>query len=154
MSQTLTIKVDGASHALTLDDADMPLLYALRDELGMNNPRFGCGLGQCGACTVHLDGVAVRSCLTPISAVGGSAITTLAGIGTEAHPHPLQAAFVAEQAAFCGYCLNGWIMTAAALLRDKPRATEVEIRDGLSGLKCRCGAHMAMLRAVRRVAQA
>ena len=153
MTQQVTIKVDGASHALTVDDPNMPLLYALRDELGMTNPRFGCGLGQCGACTVHLDGMAIRSCQMPISAVSGE-ITTLAGLGTEEHPHPLQTAFVAEQAALCGYCINGWLMTAAALLKEKPRATEDEIREGLSGLKCRCGTHMARLRAVRRVAQA
>jgi len=132
----------------------MPLLYALRDELGMNNPRFGCGLGQCGACTVHVDGEAVRSCITPLGSVGHATITTLAGLGTEAHPHPLQTAFIAEQALLCGYCLNGWMMTAAALLKQKPHASEAEIREGLSGLKCRCGAHMAMIRAVRRVAQA
>jgi aerobic-type carbon monoxide dehydrogenase small subunit (CoxS/CutS family) len=149
----VTIKVDGASHALSIDDPNMPLLYALRDELGMTNPRFGCGLGQCGACTVHLDGVAIRSCQMPVAAVSGE-VTTLAGLGSEAHPHPLQTAFIAEQAALCGYCINGWLMTAAALLKSKPRATEAEIREGLSGLKCRCGAHMAMLRAVRRVAQA
>ncbi len=154
MTQTVTIDVDGAKHALSLDDPDMPLLYALRDELGLNNPRFGCGLGQCGACTVHVDGVAMRSCITPVSSVMASPVTTLAGLGTEAHPHPLQTAFIAEQAMLCGYCLNGWIMTAAALLKDKPRATEAEIRAGLSGLKCRCGAHMAMIRAVIRVAQA
>jgi len=153
VTQTVTIKVDGASHALSVDDPDMPLLYALRDELGMENPRFGCGLGQCGACTVHLDGMAIRSRQMPVSAVSGE-ITTLAGLGTPEHPHPLQTAFVAEQAALCGYCINGWLMTAAALLKDKPHATETEIREGLSGLKCRCGAHMAMLRAVRRVAQA
>ncbi len=154
MSQTINLKVDGASHALMVDDPDMPLLYALRDELGLNNPRFGCGLGQCGACTVHVDGAATRSCVTPLSSVGDSAVTTLAGLGTAAHPHPLQTAFITEQAMLCGYCLNGWLMTAAALLKDKPRASEADIRDGLSGLKCRCGAHMAMLRAVRRVAQA
>lgn len=154
MTQTITLKVDGASHAITVDDPDMPLLYALRDELGMNNPRFGCGLGQCGACTVHIDGVATRSCVTPTASVGDAQVTTLAGLGTEAHPHPLQTAFIAEQAMLCGYCLNGWIMTAAALLREKPRATEAEIREGLNGLKCRCGAHMAIIRAVARVAQA
>ena len=154
MALDTTLKIDGIAHALKIADPDMPLLYALRDELGMNNPRFGCGLGQCGACTVHVDGVAVRSCITPVSAVGDGAVTTLAGLGSEAHPHPLQAAFVAEQALLCGYCLNGWMMTAAALLREKPRATEADIREGLSGLKCRCGAHMAITRAVLRVAQA
>ena len=153
MTQSVRLTIDGAVRHLELSDPDMPLLYALRDELGMTNPRFGCGLGQCGACTVHVDGEAMRSCQLPVSAVSG-AVTTLAGLGTQAHPHPLQTAFIEEQAAFCGYCLNGWLMTAAALLKAKPRATEAEIREGLSGLKCRCGAHMAMLRAVRRVAQA
>jgi len=153
MTNAVSLTIDGAVRHLELSDPDMPLLYALRDELGMSNPRFGCGLGQCGACTVHVDGEAVRSCQLPVSAVSG-AVTTLAGLGTEAQPHPLQTAFIAEQAAFCGYCLNGWLMTAAALLKARPRATEAEIREGLSGLKCRCGAHMAMLRAVRRVAQA
>lgn len=153
MAQSITLTVDGVSRTLAVDDPDMPLLYALRDELGLDNPRFGCGLGQCGACTVHVEGQAVRSCQLPVSKLSG-AVTTLAGLGTPDHPHPLQTAFIEEQAAFCGYCLNGWLMTAAALLREKPRATEAEIREGLSGLKCRCGAHMAMVRAVRRVAQA
>jgi aerobic-type carbon monoxide dehydrogenase small subunit (CoxS/CutS family) len=152
MARSVAIKVDGASHTLSVDDPDMPLLYALRDELGLNNPRFGCGLGQCGACTVHLDGVAVRSCMTPLSSVDDRAVTTLVGLGSEAHPHPLQTAFIEEQAMLCGYCLNGWLMTAAAILREKPQANEAEIRAGLTGLKCRCGAHMAMLRAVQRVA--
>ena len=154
MAQALTLTIDGAKHALTLDDPQMPLLYALRDELGMDNPRFGCGLGQCGACTVHIDGEAVRSCVTPVASVGAGKINTLASLGTAEHPHPLQAAFIAEQAPFCGYCLNGWLMTAAALIKHKPRATEAEVREGLSGLKCRCGSHMAMIRAVLRVTQA
>ncbi len=154
MAQALTLTIDGAKHALTVDDPQMPLLYALRDELGMDNPRFGCGLGQCGACTVHVDGEAVRSCITPVGSLGTAKVNTLASLGTAEHPHPLQAAFIAEQAAFCGYCLNGWLMTAAALIKHKPKATEAEIRDGLSGLKCRCGSHMAMIRAVLRVTQA
>ena len=154
MAQALTLTIDGAKHALTVDDPQMPLLYALRDELGMDNPRFGCGLGQCGACTVHVDGEAVRSCITPVGSLGASKVTTLAGLGTTEHPHPLQTAFVEEQAMFCGYCLNGWLMTAAALIKHKPKATEAEIREGLSGLKCRCGSHMAMIRAVLRVTQA
>jgi aerobic-type carbon monoxide dehydrogenase small subunit (CoxS/CutS family) len=136
-----------------LDDPDMPLLYALRDELGLNNPHFGCGLAQCGACTVHVNGVATRSCVTPISAVTGAAITTLAGLGTAEHPHPLQQAYIDEQVPQCGYCINGWIMTAAALLKEKPHPSDAEIREGLSGLKCRCGTHMAILRAVKRAAR-
>ncbi len=151
MSQHVLLRVNETPHDIEVADPAMPLLYALRDELGLDNPHFGCGLGQCGACTVHLDGVPTRSCITPLSAVGDAHVTTLAGLGTPDHPHPVQAAFIAEQASFCGYCLNGWLMTAAALVRDQPRATEADIRAGLAGLKCRCGAHMAMIRAVKRV---
>jgi aerobic-type carbon monoxide dehydrogenase small subunit (CoxS/CutS family) len=133
-------------------DPDMPLLYALRGDLGLDNPHFGCGLAQCGACTVHIDGVATRSCVTPVSAAQGTKVTTLAGLGSQEHPHPLQAAYVEEQVPQCGYCINGWIMTAAALLKSNPHPTDTEIRDGLSGLKCRCGTHMAILRAVKRAA--
>src|SRR5262249_2158221 len=131
-----------------------PLLYVLRNELGLSNPHFGCGLAQCGACTVHLDGVPIRSCALPVSAAAGTKITTLAGLGTPAQPHPLPTAFLAQQVRQCGVCLSGWMMTAAALLRDTPHPSEPQIRDGLSGLKCRCGTHMAILRAVRRAAQA
>jgi nicotinate dehydrogenase subunit A len=131
--------------------ADTPLLYILRNDLGVLGPKFGCGLGQCGACTVHLNGTAVRSCAIPVSSAQGAAITTIeatpaAGSALAA----LRQAFVEEQAAQCGFCLSGWIMTAAALLRDNPRATDEDIRRGLSGLKCRCGAHMSILRAVKR----
>ena len=151
MTQTITLTVDGTVHRLTVDDPDMPLLYALRDQLGLDNPRFGCGLAQCGACTVHLDGAPVRSCATPLSSVGGQPVTTIAGLGTPDRPHALQAAFATEQATQCGYCINGWMMYAAALVRDKPRATMDEIKDALSGLKCRCGTHLSILRAVARV---
>jgi aerobic-type carbon monoxide dehydrogenase small subunit (CoxS/CutS family) len=130
------------------------LLYALRDELGFSNPHFGCGLAQCGACTVHVDGQPVRSCVTPLSTVKGAKITTLAGLGTPGHPHPLQTAYVEEQVPQCGYCINGWIMTAAALLKATPHPSDQQIRDGLAGLKCRCGTHMAIIRAVKRAAQA
>ena len=153
MTQHIVLDIDGQQHAVDADP-DMPLLYALRDHLQFDNPRFGCGLGQCGACTVHVDGTPTRSCSLPISAVGTARIVTLAGLGTPEHPHVLQSAFIQEQATQCGYCLNGWIMTAAALLREKPHATEADIRDGLSGLKCRCGAHLAILRAVTRAARA
>ena len=153
MTQHIVLDVDGQQHAVDADP-DMPLLYALRDHLQFDNPRFGCGLGQCGACTVHVDGTPTRSCSLPISAVGTARIVTLAGLGTPEHPHVLQSAFIQEQATQCGYCLNGWIMTAAALLREKPHATEADILDGLSGLKCRCGAHLAILRAVTRAARA
>ena len=107
----MTLDIDGKAHAIEIDDPEMPLLYALRDELGFNNPRFGCGLGQCGACTVHIDGQPVRSCITPVSAVAERRITTLAGLGTPENPHPLQAAWIEEQVNQCGYCINGWIMT-------------------------------------------
>jgi len=153
MTQHIVLDIDGQQYPVDADP-DMPLLYALRDHLQLDNPRFGCGLGQCGACTVHVDGAPTRSCSLPISAVGTAKIVTLAGLGTPDQPHVLQTAFVQEQATQCGYCLNGWIMTAAALLRDKPHATEADIRDGLSGLKCRCGAHLAILRAVTRAARA
>ncbi|MBM3597001.1 MAG: (2Fe-2S)-binding protein [Alphaproteobacteria bacterium] len=151
MTSRITLHVDGK--ARTIDaDPDMPLLYALRNELGLANPHFGCGLAQCGACTVHVDGEAVRSCVTPLSAVGNGAVTTLAGLGTPDKPHPVQKAYVEEQVPQCGYCINGWIMTAAALLTKTPKPTDAEIREGLSGLKCRCGTHMAILRAVKRAA--
>ena len=147
------INLDVNGKVQTIDaDADMPLLYALRNDLGLNNPHFGCGLAQCGACTVHVDGQPVRSCVTPLSAVGSSKVITLAGLGTPEKPHPLQTAFIAEQVPQCGYCLNGWIMTAATLLHDTPHPSEQQIRDGLSGLKCRCGTHMGILRAVKRAA--
>ncbi|MFT8243837.1 (2Fe-2S)-binding protein [Roseomonas sp. BN140053] len=154
MAVAVKLDVNGTSHRIEVDDPEMPLLYALRDELGMNDPRFGCGLAQCGACTVHVNGTPTRSCVTPISAVEGQPVVTLAGLGTPERPHPIQTAIVEEQALQCGYCINGWVMTAAALLRDKPRATEAEIREGLSGLKCRCGTHLSIIRAVQRVAQA
>jgi aerobic-type carbon monoxide dehydrogenase small subunit (CoxS/CutS family) len=153
MSHTVPLRVDGASHTVQVDDPETPLLYALRGELGLSNPRFGCGLGQCGACTVLIDGQPVRSCAVPLSAVRGE-VTTLAGLGTPERPHPLQTAFADEQATLCGYCLNGWIMTAAALIRERPHATEVEIRRGLADVKCRCGAHLSILRAIMRVTTA
>ena len=152
MAQSLTLLVDGKSHTITVDDPDMPLIYALRDELSLNNPRFGCGLAQCGACTVHVDGEPTRSCITPVASVAGRKITTLAGLGTAEKPHPLQTAWIEEQVNQCGYCINGWIMTAAALLKDNPHPSDEQIRQGLSGLKCRCGTHMAIIRAVKRAA--
>ena len=151
MAQKYSLNVNGKAETVEAD-ADMPLLYALRDDLGLNNPHFGCGLAQCGACTVHLDGKPTRSCVTPIGTVGGRAIVTLAGLGTPDHPHPLQTAYVEEQVLQCGYCINGWIMTAAAFLRDHKMPTDAEIREALTGLKCRCGTHMAILRAVKRAA--
>jgi nicotinate dehydrogenase subunit A len=134
-------------------DPGMPLLYALRNDLGLNNPHFGCGLAQCGACTVHLDGEAVRSCVTPMSAVGTAKVVTMAGLGTREKPHPLQQAYVEEQVPQCGYCINGWIMTAAAFLRTNKKPTDDQIKEALTGLKCRCGTHMSILRAVKRAAE-
>jgi len=148
----ITLQVDGLTHVIDADP-DMPLLYALRDDLELSNPHFGCGLAQCGACTVHLDGEPIRSCVTPVSAVEGRQVTTLAGLGTPDNPHPVQAAFVAEEVPQCGYCLNGWIMTSAALLERNPHPSDAEIREALADLKCRCGTHMAILRAVKRAAE-
>ncbi|HEY7296671.1 MAG TPA: (2Fe-2S)-binding protein [Xanthobacteraceae bacterium] len=148
-----TLTVDGSARTIEVDDPDMPLLYALRDDLSLNNPRFGCGLGQCGACTVQLDGHAVRSCVTPLRAVGGRKVTTLAGLGTPEKPHRVQAAWIEEQVNQCGYCINGWILTAAELIDRNPSPTDEEIKDALSGLICRCGTHGAALRAVKRAAR-
>ena len=131
-------------------EPEMPLLYALRNDLGLNNPHFGCGLAQCGACTVHLDGEPVRSCVLPVSAASGRSVTTIKGLGTPEKPHPLQAAYVAEQVPQCGYCINGWLMTAAAYLKKNPRASDAELREALSGLKCRCGTHVSIMRAIKR----
>ncbi len=150
MDKTFAINVDGQDHVITADPA-MPLLYALINELGKKGPKFGCGLGQCGACTVLLDGIAVRSCVLPISAVSGR-VRTLDGLGTEDEPHPLQEAFIAEEAGQCEYCVSGWILTATVLLEENPIRSDGEIRRALAGLKCRCGAHMAILRAIKRAA--
>jgi nicotinate dehydrogenase subunit A len=154
MPARITLAVDGTSHEVTVDDPDMPLLYLLRDDLAFNNPHFGCGLAQCGACTVLIEGTPTRSCVTPVSAVQNAEVTTIAGLGTPDEPHKLQLAFIEEQATQCGYCLNGWLMTAAALLRANPHPTEAELRTGLSGVKCRCGSHMSILRAIQRATQA
>jgi nicotinate dehydrogenase subunit A len=148
----ITLNVDGKSHTIDADP-DMPLLYALRDDLKLNNPRFGCGLAQCGACTVHLNGQPIRSCVTPVSSVGDAKVVTMAGLGTPEKPHPIQAAYVEEQVPQCGYCINGWVMTAAALLNNKKKPTDDEIKQALTGLKCRCGTHVNIMRAVRRAAE-
>jgi nicotinate dehydrogenase subunit A len=130
----------------------MPLLYALRDDLGLHGPRFGCGLGQCGACTVHLEGRAVRSCVTPISTVSHRRVVTLEGLGTPQKSHPLQQAFIDEQAMQCGYCMNGMIMQAAALLQQNKHPSDDEIKSALAANLCRCGSHLRVVRAIRRAA--
>lgn len=145
-----TLTVNGARRTVA-SSPDTPLLYVLRDELGQLGPKFGCGLAQCGACTVIIEGRAVRSCVTPISAVKGN-VRTLDGLGTAQNPHPVQKAFIEEQAAACGYCANGWIMSTVALLEKNPKLTDAELKQALAGLKCRCGTHMAILRAARKAA--
>jgi aerobic-type carbon monoxide dehydrogenase small subunit (CoxS/CutS family) len=150
----LLIDCDGVRRSVSLDDEAMPLLYALTDLLELDNPRYGCGVGQCGACIVHVNGRPVRSCVTPAASVAGKKVVTLAGLGSPERPHPLQTAFIGHQATQCGYCLNGWMMTAASLLRDKPHASREEIRKGLARLVCRCGAHMSILRAIEDAAGA
>jgi len=152
MNQKFSLNVDGKVHSIEADP-EMPLLYALRNEIGLNNPHFGCGLAQCGACTVHMDGQPIRSCITPLSSVGDAKVVTLAGLGTADKPHPLQTAYVEEEVPQCGYCINGWIMTAASLLETKKKPSDAEIKEALSGLKCRCGTHMAILRAVKRASE-
>ena len=148
----VTLRVNGRSQTIDADDPNMPLLYALRDDLGLHGPKFGCGLGQCGACTVTVDGNAVRSCQMSVSEVQGREITTLEGLGSPEQMHKVQAAFVAEQAAQCGYCTNGMIMSATALLAKTPKPTEAQARQALAGNLCRCGTHVRILRAVMRAA--
>ncbi len=148
----MSITVDGKSHSIDAD-ADMPLLYALRDDLGMRNPKFGCGLAQCGACTVLVDGEPTRSCITPVESVQGRKVVTLAGLG-EGAAHKVQEAFIAEQVPQCGYCINGWVMSAAALLAKTPKPNDDQIKEALTGLKCRCATHISIMRAVKRAAQA
>ena len=146
-----SLNVNGRTVSVTVDDPDTPLLYVLRNELGLHGPRFGCGLGQCGACTVHVDGAAVRSCVTPLSAVTGQ-IVTLEGLGTDAAPHPVQQAFIDEQAVQCGYCINGMIMQSAAFLARNPKPSEDEVKAELVNNLCRCGTHLRIVRAVMRAA--
>jgi nicotinate dehydrogenase subunit A len=148
-----TLSVNGEIVSIAIDDPDMPLLYALRDDLGLHGPRFGCGLGQCGACTVHIDGAAVRSCITPLSKLGSeNRIVTLEGLGTKDKPHPVQSAFIAEQAVQCGYCINGMIMQSAAFLAKNKAPTEAAIKDALANNLCRCGTHSRIVKAVKRAA--
>jgi len=147
----LTLKVNGATHVLAAP-ADAPLLTVLRNDLGLNGPKYGCGLGQCGACTVLIDGVAARACVIPAGGVAGREITTLEGLGNRSRPHPVQQAFVDEQAAQCGYCLNGMIMMTVALLAENPQPGEEAVRQALSGNLCRCGTHLEIVRAVMKAA--
>jgi len=149
----INIKVNGVSRPVPAEP-DTPLLYVLRNDLELNGAKFGCGLAQCGACTVLIDGKAARSCVTPISAVATSEITTIEGIGSLDKPHPLQRAFMEEQAAQCGYCVNGMIMSAKELLDRNPRPTEADVRTALAGNLCRCGTHTRIIRAVLRAAHA
>jgi nicotinate dehydrogenase subunit A len=145
----ITLNVNGRAHTVDVDPAT-PLLYVLSDDLALRGPKFGCGLGQCGACTVIARGRAIRSCVTPVSTVAGAEITTLEGLGTSANPHPIQKAFIDEQAAQCGFCLNGVILTAKAFLDQNPKATSPEIRQAMAGVLCRCFVHTRMLRAIER----
>ena len=147
------IKVNGKSQTV-LTDADTPLLYILRDDLALKGPKYGCGLGQCGACTVHVDGVATRSCLLPISSLAGKAVTTLEGLTQNGQPDKLQQAFIDEQAVQCGYCINGMIMTSSALLKKTPKPSDIQIKDALAGNLCRCGTHQRICAAVKRAAMA
>jgi nicotinate dehydrogenase subunit A len=147
------LNVNGKDIAADIADLDMPLLYFLRNDLGLRGPRFGCGLGQCGACTVHIDGLAVRSCIYPLAGVTGK-VVTLEGLGTPDRPHPVQQAFIDTQAVQCGYCINGMIMQAAALLKRNPNPTEEDVRKELRPNLCRCGTHLRIVRAVVRAGQA
>lgn len=152
MPKAIPLHVNGRATTVKVDDPDMPLLYALRDNLGLHGPRFGCGLGQCGSCTVHIDGKPVRSCITPLSAIGKGKVVTLEGLGTPLKPHPVQKAFIDEQAAQCGYCINGMIMEAAALLARNKKPSDTQIKDALAQNLCRCGTHLRIVRAVKRAA--
>jgi nicotinate dehydrogenase subunit A len=148
-----SLKVNGKQPTVEVEP-ETPLLYVLSDELGLRGPKFGCGMAQCGSCTVLLRGQVVRSCVMPVSAVGSDEITTLEGLGTPEKPHPLQQAFIDEGAAQCGFCLSGVILTAKAVLDQKPQASDEEIREALGGVLCRCFAHLRMMRAIRKYAAA
>jgi nicotinate dehydrogenase subunit A len=147
------LNVNGHTASVVVDDPDMPLLYVLRNDLGFHGPRFGCGLGQCGACTVIMDGAATRSCVTPLSAVGAAKIVTLEGLGTPEAPSPVQKAFITEQAVQCGYCINGMIMQSTAFLARNKSPTDDEIKQELAANLCRCGTHLRIVRAVQRAAR-
>ncbi|ERT16808.1 (2Fe-2S)-binding protein [Pseudomonas putida] len=151
MQTTISLRINGQPVEVSAMP-DTPLLLILRNDLCLNGPKYGCGLGECGACTVIIDGVAARSCVIPLAGAAGRDITTLEGLGSKAAPHPVQQAFIDEQAAQCGYCMNGMIMTAKALLDRIPAPSDEQIRNELSGNLCRCGTHVEILRAVRRAA--
>ena len=152
LAQTITLRVNGEAHTVTVE-ADTPLLYVLRNDLGLSGPKFGCGLAQCGACTVIVGGQAQRSCSVPVSSVANRDVVTLEGLGTPEKPHPLQAAFLAEQAAQCGYCTNGMIMQAKTLLDHNVKASDGEIRQAMAGNLCRCGTHTRIVKAIKRAAK-
>ena len=145
----MSLKVNGKTQSIDVEP-DMPLLYALRNDLKLNGPKYGCGMAQCGACTVIMDGAAIRSCITPVSAVQNKTVTTLEGLGSTRKMHRIQQAFVDEQAVQCGYCINGMIMTTKALLDKNPKPTDGQIKEALAGNLCRCGTHVRILRAVKR----
>lgn len=147
MPDPITFSVNGKSQTLAVAP-ETPLLYVLRNDLELNGAKFGCGLAQCGACTVIVDGAAIRSCITPVGDVSGREVTTIEGLGTVDHPHPLQKAFIKLQAAQCGYCINGMVMSAKALLDQSPHASNAEVREALAGNLCRCGTHIRILRAI------
>jgi len=146
------LRVNGQNHRVDVD-ADTPLLYVLSDDLALRGPKFGCGLGQCGSCTVIIKGEAIRSCMAPVSSVATSEITTLEGLGNISKPHPLQQAFIDEQAVQCGFCINGVIMTAKAYFDKNPRANDAQIQQAMSGVLCRCGTHTRMMRALQKYAR-
>jgi nicotinate dehydrogenase subunit A len=151
MAQSKSLNVNGKSVTISIDDPEMSLLIALRDNLALNGPLFGCGLAQCGACIVHVDGSAVRSCVTPLSSITAKQkVVTLEGLGTPAKPHPVQRAFIEEQAVQCGYCINGMIMESAAFLAQNKKPTEAQIKEALAGNLCRCGTHARIVKAVKR----
>lgn len=149
----VALKINGRDHKFDVDP-ETPLLYVLRDNAGLNNPRFGCGLGQCGACTVLVNQLPVRSCMLPVGRLNGKDIVTLEGLGTPEHPHPVQTAFIEEQTFQCGYCLNGWVLSAKALLDKHPHPTEDQMKTAFEGLICRCGSHARIASAVQRAANA
>jgi nicotinate dehydrogenase subunit A len=155
MSQSKSLNVNGKAVQISIDDPEMPLLYALRDNLALHGPRFGCGLGQCGACTVHVDGKAVRSCQMPLSKLtDAQKVVTLEGLGGPDNPHPVQKAFIEAQAAQCGYCINGMVMESAAFLAATKNPSEADIRKALANNLCRCGTHVRIVEAVKRAARA